>query len=38
VGSQELRDVVHAAYLTVGTVIQNLMAIDCTSKPTHPSG
>jgi hypothetical protein len=35
VGSQELRDVVHAAYLTVGTVIQNVKAIDCSCKPRH---
>jgi hypothetical protein len=33
--SQELRDVVHATYLTVGTVIQNLNASDCTHKPAH---
>jgi hypothetical protein len=37
VGSQELRDVVHAPYLTV-TVIQNLKTIDCTRKPAHSSG
>jgi hypothetical protein len=29
---------VHAAYLAVGTVIENLKAIDCTYKPAHSSG
>ena len=33
VGSQELRDVLHLAYLAVGTVIQNLNVIDCSCKP-----
>jgi hypothetical protein len=28
----------HPAYLTVGTVIQNLKVIDCTYKPAHSSG
>jgi hypothetical protein len=36
--SQELRDVVHPTYLTVGTVIQNLKGIDCTYKFAHSSG